>query len=105
VIFDIRSVMVEANFSNVMDEELLSVSQAAQIKKVSRNAIYKAVNEGRLASMLIVGRLVLRKTDVEAWTPRARTGRRKGTATSEVAKAKISQSQRLRWQKRKEQEK
>lgn len=86
-----------------MQDEYLTVSQVATLKSVSRNAVYKAVHDGRLAATQLVGRVAIRRTDAHNWTPRERTGRRKGVPTSEAAKAKIAESQRLRWKKRKEQ--
>ncbi len=84
-----------------MDDQLLSVSQVAQLKGVSRNAVYKAVSEKRLPSQQIVGHIALRAADVEAWNPRERTGRREGVKVTEETKQRIAESQRLRWQKRK----
>jgi excisionase family DNA binding protein len=81
-----------------MNEKLLTVSQAATLKKVSRSAIYKAISEGRLPHRLVLGHTALREVDVLAWTP---VGRSKGTPRSEEVKAKISASQRIRWQRRK----
>ncbi len=85
-----------------MDDQYLSVSQVAQLKGVSRNAVYKAVSEKRLPSQLIVAHIALRAADVEAWNPRERTGRRQGAKFSEETKQRIAESQRLRWQKRKQ---
>lgn len=79
----------------------LSVSQVALSKGVSRNAVYKAVREGRLPSTELVGTVAIRWTDVEAWQARRRVGRVVGKPASPEAKAKISASQRLRWQKKK----
>lgn len=87
-----------------MNDQFLSVSQVAQLKGVSRNAVYKAVNEKRLPSTQLVGYIALRVSDVEAWIPRERTGRRQGVKPSEDTKQRIAESQRLRWQKRKQHE-
>lgn len=87
-----------------MNQQYLSVTQVAELKQVSRNAIYKAISQGRLPAMQIGGFVVIRVADAQAWTPRVRTGRRKGVKASEETKTKIAQAQRLRWQKRKEQE-
>ena len=83
-----------------MNDQYLSVSQVANLKGVSRNAVYKAVREGRLVSTKLVGVVAIRRSDAEAWSARSRTGRKTGKPTSEEAKAKISVAQRLRWQKR-----
>lgn len=87
-----------------MNDDYLSVSQVAKLKGISRNAVYKAVSEGRLASVRIAG-VAIRRADAEAWTPKSRTGRRKGIAASEAAKVKISEAQKARWQRRKREEK
>lgn len=86
-----------------MNDEYLSVSQVAQLKGVSRNAVYKAVSEGRLAAVRIAG-VAIRRTDAQGWTPKNRTGRRKGSPTGEEARAKISESQKVRWLKRKKED-
>jgi len=85
-----------------MNEDYLSVSQVAELKGVSRNAVYKAVQEGRLFCVRIVGRIAITRAEAQNWNAKARTGRRKGRPTNEEAKAKIAASQRKRWQKRKE---
>lgn len=84
-----------------MNDNYLSVNQVAQLKGVSRNAVYKAVSEGRLASVRIVG-VAIQRVDAEEWTPKSRTGRRKGISTPEEIKAKISEAQKARWLKLKE---
>jgi excisionase family DNA binding protein len=85
-----------------MNDEYLSVPQVAQLKGVSRSAVYKAVQEARLASVRLVGHTAIKRADAVAWVPGTRMGRRQGQVVSEQTKAKISASQRLRWQKRKE---
>ena len=87
-----------------MNDQYLSVTQVANKKQVSRNAVYKAIQEGRLPSMQIAGLVVVKFKDAEAWMPKARTGRRSGSKSSDETKAKIAEAQRLRWQKRKQQE-
>ncbi len=84
-----------------MNDAYLSVSQVAQLKDVSRNAVYKAVREGRLVSMQIVG-IAIRRVDAESWTPKSRTGRRTGKPATQETKTKISEAQKARWQKRKQ---
>lgn len=85
-----------------MNDDYLSASQVAQIKGVSRNAVYKAIQEGRLASVRFVGVIGINKADVEVWTPKSRIGRLRGGRTTEEAKAKIAESQRKSWKQRKE---
>lgn len=87
-----------------MSNQYLSVTQVANQKQISRNAVYKAIREGRLPSVQIAGLVVVKAKDVEAWIPKTRTGRRSGSRSSDATKAKIAESQRLRWQKKKEQE-
>ena len=86
-----------------MEPKLLTVSEAAQIKGVSRSAIYLAIAENRLPHRKMLGRLALREDQVLAWTPAPRRGRRKGTRLSVEAKARISQANKQHWTKRKEQ--
>ena len=87
-----------------MTNQYLSVTQVANQKQISRNAVYKAIREGRLPSTQIAGLVVVRVKDVEAWMPKSRTGRHSGSKSSEETKAKIAEAQRLRWQKRKQEE-
>lgn len=58
-----------------MNDDYLSVSQVAQLKGVSRNAVYKAVREGRLFSVFLVGVIGVKREDAQAWSPKSRTGR------------------------------
>ena len=85
-----------------MLNQYLSVTQVAKQKQISRNAVYKAIREGRLPSTQIAGLVVVKTKDAEVWMPKARTGRHSGSKSSEETKAKIAESQRLRWQKRKQ---
>ncbi len=85
-----------------MNDNYLSVSQVAQIKGVSRNAVYKAIQDGRLASVRFVGVMGIKKIDAEVWTPKSRIGRLKGGRITEEAKSKIAESQRQSWKQRKE---
>lgn len=87
-----------------MNDQYLSVTQVANQKQVSRNAVYKAIQEGRLPSTQIAGLVVVKFQDAESWQPKARTGRRSGVKSSDETKAKIAEAQRLRWQKKKRQE-
>ena len=87
-----------------MPNQYLSITQVANQKQISRNAVYKAIREGRLPSTQIAGLVVVKAKDAEAWMPKARTGRQGGSKSSDETKAKIAESQRLRWQKRKQAE-
>ncbi len=92
-----------------MKTELLTPVEAAALKSVTRTAIYTAIKEGRLPHRRMLGRIALRKSDVVAWIPMSYKGRPgvkgrrpKGLAMSEEAKARISESQKRRWAKRKQ---
>jgi len=84
-----------------MNTKLLTVAEAAKHKGVSRSAIYKAIEQGRLPSQRVLGRLALREDEVERWQPHVVTGWPKGRRVSDEAKAKISVSQKRRWADRK----
>ena len=86
-----------------MPSKLLTVSQAAQVKGVSRTAVYAAIERGRLSHQVILGHIGLRESDVMAWEPLGiKTGRPKGIPMSEAAKVRLSESQKRRWQRRKQ---
>jgi len=88
-----------------MQHKLLTVSQAAKLKGVSRTAVYAAIERGRLPHRRILGHVGLREADVLAWEPLGvKTGRPKGIPMSEAAKVRLSESQKRRWQQRKQQE-
>ncbi len=82
-----------------MTENLMTVSQAAQIKGVTRSVIYKAIHRGDLRVEIVLGRQAVYREEIRTWEPR-KAGRHRGTLASEEDKAKISVSQKLRWQKR-----
>lgn len=58
--------------------EYLTVAEAAERKNVTPAAIYRAVQEGRLAYVILFGRRVLRASDVAAWESAGHGGRRPG---------------------------
>ncbi len=84
-----------------MNGPFITVAEAAKQKQVSRSAIYKAIEQGRLQAQWIFGRMVLPRADVTRWQPHTRAGWPKGRKMSGEAKAKISESQKERWAKRK----
>lgn len=86
-----------------MSEKLLTVNEAAQLKGVTRAAIYAAVKDQRLPHVVVLGHIGLREQDVKAWTPLKYVGRPKGLPLSEQSKKRISESQKRRWAKRKQQ--
>jgi excisionase family DNA binding protein len=84
-------------YAECMMEDLITVTEAARLKKVSRSAIYTALAEGRLPGTRVLGRLVLKKRDVHSWQPEPHKGRPQGIAMSDKSKRRISQGQRRRW--------
>ncbi|MBV9467659.1 MAG: helix-turn-helix domain-containing protein [Abitibacteriaceae bacterium] len=85
-----------------MDDNLLTVRDAARLKDISRTAVYAAIAQGRLPHVTVLGKIGLLKSDVIAWTPQGhRSGRPAGRPMSAEAKARISEAQKLRWAKRK----
>jgi predicted DNA-binding transcriptional regulator AlpA len=82
-------------------DDYLTISQAARLKKVSRSALYDAINQKRLASTTILGRVVVLRADLLAWTPRR--GRPPGPL-SDQHKARLSQALKRRWAERKKQD-
>jgi len=75
---------------------------AAKLKGVSRTAIYSAMTEGRLKYVRVLGRLAIKKGHLLAWTPVRYAGRPKGIPMTDEAKTRLSESQKLRWEKRKQ---
>ena len=88
--------------NSATSQELISVSEAATLKSVTRSAIYTAIREGRLPHVRVVGHYALHKADVLAWTPQPSKGRQKGVPLKPETKARISASQKQRWAKRKQ---
>ncbi len=80
-----------------MDENLLTVSEAARLKKVSRSAVYKAISQGRLSARRILGKVAIEQAEVDAWQPFQLIRRRIGIPMSSEVKARISASQKKRW--------
>ena len=96
---------------NAMETGLLTVDEAAQLKGVTRAAIYAAVKEGRLPHERVLRRIGLRRQDVEAWQPIAsagrsgvgsRGGRKRGTRHSQETRARIAEAARRRWAQRRQ---
>lgn len=80
--------------SPYLNEEFLTLNEAAQIKKVSRQAVNDAIKAGKLPCHYILGRQVIRKADLRSWRI---VGRRASGPLSATHKAKISQAQKRRW--------
>jgi predicted DNA-binding transcriptional regulator AlpA len=89
--------MIERITSEHLTTNMLTVSQAAKTKKLTRSAIYAAIADGRLPRRELLGRLVILQKDLERWTPQPNKGRPKGSAMSEKARQRISLGQSRRW--------
>ena len=85
-----------------MGKKLLTPAEAAQLKGVSRSTIYSAIAEGRLKHTRVLGRLALQEVDVKAWTPIRYGGRPSGIPMSQEARDRISEAQKRRWKRRKQ---
>lgn len=59
--------------------DLITVTEAAQLRGVSRAAIHELVQRGRLRSERMFGRVLLYRSEVEAFE-RVRPGPKKGSA-------------------------
>jgi len=93
------------------NENLITVSEAAKLKGVAPRTIYGAIWAGRLPHKRVLNRVALREEDVLRYEPtrygkragaKGRGGRPKGTPMSQEAKLKISNTQKHRWQNRKQ---
>jgi len=90
-----------------MDEfDIIDVGATARIKGVTTSAVYRAINEGRLPHVRILGRIGLRLADVEIWQPvayrdrpgiKGKGGRPVGTALSDETRRKLSEAATKRW--------
>ena len=56
-------------------EEYISQTEAAGIRGVSQNAIADLIRRGRLSAVIVAGRTVVLRSEVEAFVPQPRTGR------------------------------
>lgn len=89
----------------LLKDELLTPAEAAQFKGVSRTAVYSAIAENRLGHVRMLGRLAVRRSDLVAWKPVRYAGRPKGFTVSAEIRAKMSQSSKRLWGKRKQEQK
>lgn len=92
--------MIEARKPK-MSKRLITVSEAARLKGLSRSAIYKAIRDGRLPERWELGRLALKESEVLAWEAVPTGGKRHRLPQSETTKSRISEAQKRRWTKRK----
>ena len=51
------------------EEEMITVKAAAERKGCKVATVYKAIKDGRLPHTLILDRVALRPSDVDAWQP------------------------------------
>ena len=56
-------------------EEYISQTEAADIRGVSQNAIADLIRRGRLSAVIVAGRTLVLRSEVEAFVPQPRTGR------------------------------
>lgn len=78
--------------------QLLTVAQAARLKKVTTSAIYQAVQSGRLPHQRVLGHIGIEESTLRAWQPVGhRAGRPKGIPVSKEVKQRISESQKRSW--------
>jgi excisionase family DNA binding protein len=74
-----------------MQEELLTVEEAAARRGLKPPSIYKAVHEGRLPARRVLGRIAIRAADVDAYQSqrggfRPGAGRKTGKAIGATGK-------------------
>lgn len=69
-------------------EEFVTVREAAALKGVPVQTLYKAIERGKLAPQTVFGKIVLRRAQVEAYAPRPRRPARPAVAaTAQEAQA------------------
>ena len=86
-----------------MKQRLFNITQAARHKGVSRQALYDAIEAGRLKAIEVLGKPAIRESDLEAWQPQP--GQKKGQPRSKAVKVRISAAVKASWAKRKLEEK
>ena len=52
-------------------DDLLTITEAANVLGISRAALYVAIQNGRLTAATVLGKQVLRRADVAAYEPRS----------------------------------
>ncbi len=62
-------------------EEYLTIKEAAELKGVPVQTLYKAIERGKLTPETVFGKIVLPRAQVEAYTPRPR---RQGRSAQEA---------------------
>lgn len=80
--------------------KLLTITDVAKLKGLSRTAVYNATNSGVLPYTQLLGKRAVRESDAKKWQPTGKkTGRPKGVAVSAETKRKISEGQKVRWKR------
>jgi hypothetical protein len=80
--------------------QLLTVTEVARLKGLSRTAVYNAMNRGALPYTNLLGKRAVKASDAKKWRPTGKkTGRPKGIAVSSETKRKISEGQKERWRR------
>jgi predicted XRE-type DNA-binding protein len=64
-------------------DDWISQAEAARLRCVSRQAIAKLIQRKRLSSREIAGRIVVRRSEVEAFVPQPIGRPRKGTSSEQ----------------------
>ena len=65
-------------------EEFVTVREAAALKGVPVQTLYKAIERGTLSPETVFGRIVLRRAQVEAYAPRPRRAAHPATTAPEA---------------------
>ena len=74
----------------IMEEgEFVTVAQAAEEKGVTRATAYRAIREGKLAVVILLGRRLVRRDALAAWQPSSVGGKRPGQGRKK--KTEVSQ--------------
>ena len=75
-------------------DDLLTITEAANVLGISRAALYDAIQTGRLTAATVLGKQVLRRADVAAYEPRSYRdrpgGKSKGGRRKQANAAPIS---------------
>lgn len=70
------------NRNDPLDSDWISQAEAARLRRVSRQAIARLIQRGRLQTLTIGGYVLVRRSDVIDFTPRSAGRPRKGTRDS-----------------------
>jgi excisionase family DNA binding protein len=73
--------------STVNPNEMLTPTQAARLKGVTRQWIAELIKEGKLPSVQIAGRSFVRQQDVLAYKPSPKSGRPPGKTSAAIKAA------------------